>query len=141
MLEYKKQVLESLQQEYATAQGAVIDQENRILALNQEYSGYDDEFSRKKQEGMSVIDAMTSEGCLRAMEIDMKRQDAVLKKLEKTAEEKRQEMIVAKQETSSAEKLREKKLEAYKKEVEKSEEAMIDELVASNWSMNRQSVS
>ena len=39
-------------------------------------------------------------------------------------------MIEAKKETASLEKLREQKLDAYNKAVQKSEEAMIDELVS-----------
>lgn len=138
MLTYKKQVLEVLQQEYAMAQGAVVDQENIIANLEAEYVSYDAEFTEKKEQGMNIVEAIRSEGCLRALEIDMKKQVAFLAKLEAVAEAKRQEMIAAKQETSSAEKLREKKLEDYNKNVQKMEEAMIDELVAGTWAMKRE---
>lgn len=138
MLTYKKQVLEVLQQEYAMAQGAVVDQENVIVQLEAEYVSYDAEFTEKKEQGMNIVEAIRSEGCLRALEIEMKKQVAVLVKLEAVAEAKRQEMIAAKQETSSAEKLREKKLEDYNKNVQKMEEAMIDELVAGTWAMKRE---
>lgn len=141
MLGYRRQVLESLQQEYAAAQGAVVDQERRVVALEGEYTEFNDDFCRRKEEGMTMIDAMGAEGCLRALEMEIKKNLAFLKKLEVVAEAKRQEMIVAKQDTSSAEKLREKKLEAYNKELQKNEEAMIDELVANNWSMSRETVS
>ena len=49
---------------------------------------------------------------------------------QKKEEEKRAQMIEAKKETASLEKLREQKLDAYNKAVQKSEEAMIDELVS-----------
>ena len=52
------------------------------------------------------------------------------KKKKKKEEEKRAQMIEAKKETASLEKLREQKLDAYNKAVQKSEEAMIDELVS-----------
>ena len=45
----------------------------------------------------------------------------------------------AKKETSSIEKLREKKLEGYNKAVQKSEEAMIDEFVMTRRAMEAQS--
>lgn len=138
MLGYQRQVLEAKQQEYATAQGVAMEQQAVVLSLEEQYRSFDDEFNRKKVEGMTIIDAVTSEGCLLALEKEIKKEEVKLKKLEVVAEEKRQEMILAKQDTSSAEKLREKKLEAYNKEVTKNEEAMIDELVAATWSMNRQ---
>lgn len=140
MLGYQRQVLESLQQEYAVAQGVVVEQEQVVHGLEERYRTYNDDFCKHKELGMSMMDAMIFENGLRALEIDIKKQVAFLKKLEIIAEKKRQEMIVAKQDTSSAEKLREKKLEAYNKEVQKSEEALIDELVAGTWAMNRDSV-
>lgn len=141
MLGYQRQVLEAKQQEYATAQGVALEQETVVSLLEQQYHDFDQEFNMKKATGMSIIEAITSEGCLLALEKDIKKERVTLKKLQVVAEEKRQDMILAKQDTSSAEKLREKKLEAYNKAVTKDEEAMIDELVAATWSMNRQSVS
>ncbi len=140
MLGYQLQVLEAKQQEYAVAQGLALEQEVVVHALKEEYRSFDEEFNRKKLEGMTVIDAITREGCLQALEKEVKKELVKLRKLEAEAEEKRQEMILAKQDTSSAEKLREKKLEDYNKAVTKEEEAMIDELVAATWSMNRQAV-
>ncbi len=141
MLEYQRQVLEAKQQEYALAQGVVAEQERLLAGLEQEYVEFNDEFCEKKANGMTCVEALTSESCLRAVEMDIKKQAVTLKKLEVAAEVKRQEMILAKQDTSSAEKLREKKLEAYNKAVQKNEEAMIDEMVAATWSANRSSVS
>lgn len=137
MLVYKQQMLESLQQEYATAQGFVVEQERVIQTIEDEYDTYNEEFRVQKETGMNMIDAMRFEGGLRALEMDLKKQMVVLKKLEAKAEEKRMEMIQAKQETSSAEKLKEKKLESYNQVIQKNEEAMIDELVAAKWSLSR----
>ena len=53
-----------------------------------------------------------------------------LDRLKHQEEDKRSEVVAARQDTSSLEKLREKKLEGYRKEVQKGEEAMIDELVS-----------
>lgn len=137
MLGYKQQVLEALQQEYAVAQGVVVEQERVVGALNQEYQNFNDDFCQQKENGMTMIDAMRFESGLRALEMDIKKQVILLKRLEVVAEAKRQEMILAKQDTSSAEKLREKKLDEYNKAAQKSEEAMIDELVAATWALNR----
>ena len=48
---------------------------------------------------------------------------------------KRLEVVEAKKDTSSIEKLREKKLDSYNKAVQKSEEAMIDEFVSTTRAM------
>ena len=60
-------------------------------------------------------------------------------KLRKQEEAKRAEVVEAKKETSSIEKLREKKLENYNKAIQKSEEAMIDEFVTTKRIMEAQS--
>ena len=52
-------------------------------------------------------------------------------------EAKRQELVSAKLDVSSVEKLREKKLQAYVKDVEKSEEQFIDDLVGARSNSGR----
>ena len=54
-----------------------------------------------------------------------------MEELRKKEDAKRQEVVNAKIDTSSIEKLKEKKLELYNKEVAKSEEVLIDEFVSS----------
>ena len=54
-----------------------------------------------------------------------------LEELEAEAEKRREAMVEAKKETSSIEKLKEMKLEAYHKEEAKSEELFIEEFVSS----------
>ena len=65
--------------------------------------------------------------------------DAVLEDLRRQEEAKRAQVVEAKKETASIEKLREKKLESYNKAMQKSEEAMIDELVSTKRVMAAQS--
>lgn len=137
ILGYRQQVLEAVQQEYAAKQALVINQENLIRGMEQEYNEFNQEFCRKKAEGMTMVEAMGSEGCLRALEGDIRKQMVKLMELQREAEAKREEMVLAKQDTSSTEKLREKKLDDYNKELQKGEEALIDELVAATWAINQ----
>ena len=58
-----------------------------------------------------------------------------LEELRRQEEAKRLEVVAAKQDTSSIEKLKEKKLDSYNKAVQKSEEAMIDEFVSTTRAM------
>ena len=82
---------------------------------------------------------MKYEQYLRAMERQIQLALEDLAQLQKKEEAKRAEVVTAKQDTSSIEKLREKKLDHYKKAMQKNEEAMIDELVSTKRVMEAQS--
>ena len=130
VLDYKQQALDALQVEHGAIMARVRAQEQKIEEMEAAYRSLDGEFARRKIEGISVVDAMKYDQYLRAQERELKEAYQRLEALRKQAEAKRQEVVEAKKETSSIEKLREKKLDAYNKAVQKSEEAMIDELVS-----------
>lgn len=67
---------------------------------------------------------------LRMLEGEIQREESRRTSFQTEAEERRKRMIAARQDTSSLEKLREKKLESYEKELQRQEELRIDELVA-----------
>mgnify|MGYP000105610435 FL=1 len=52
-----------------------------------------------------------------------------LREYEAAAEEKRRQVVAARQDTASLEKLKDKKWEDYQKQVQKGEELLIEELV------------
>ena len=131
VLDYKQQILASLQTEHGAILAQVREQEQLIEELEAEYQQMDGEFAQRKLEGIAILDAMKYEQYLRAMED--------LAQLKKKEEAKRAEVVTAKQDTSSIEKLREKKLDHYKKAMQKNEEAMIDELVSTKRVMEAQS--
>ena len=68
---------------------------------------------------------------LRALEGEIRRETEVLQRLRQEEQVKRERVVAAKQETSSLEKLREKKLAEYRKDEQKSEEQFIEEFVSS----------
>ena len=78
---------------------------------------------------------MRYEQYLRAMERQIQQAVYRLEELRRQEEAKRLEVVAAKQDTSSIEKLKEKKLDSYNKAVQKSEEAMIDEFVSTTRAM------
>ena len=131
VLSYKEQVLESLQGEHAVIMVQVREQEAVLEAAWQSYRDCDAEYSRRKAEGITITDAMVYQNGLRVLERDIQRETDKLEKLRKKEEAKRQEVVDAKIDTSSIEKLKEKKLDLYNKEVAKSEEVLIDEFVSS----------
>ena len=139
VLDYKQQILASLQAEHGAILAQVREQERLIEELEAEYQQMDGEFAQRKLEGIAILDAMKYEQYLRAMERQIQLALEDLAQLQKKEEAKRAEVVTAKQDTSSIEKLREKKLDHYKTAMQKNEEAMIDELVSTKRVMEAQS--
>ena len=139
VMEYKQQVLDSLQTEHGAILAKVRRQEALIEELEAAYRHLAQEFNRRKLEGISILEAMKYEQYLRSSERQLEEAYQHLAELQKQEEAKRDEVVEAKKETSSIEKLREKKLEGYNKAVQKSEEAMIDEFVMTRRAMEAQS--
>ena len=131
VLSYKQQVLDSLKGEHAAILAQVREQENVLEAVWQDYRDCNEEYRQRKSEGLSVADAMFYQNGLRALEAEIERETARLEELRRKEEKKRQQVVDAKIDTSSIEKLKEKKLDLYNKEVAKSEEVLIDEFVSS----------
>ena len=131
VLSYKQQVLDALQGEHAAILAQVREQEEVLEAAWQEYRDCDEEYRRRKEEGIAITDAMVYQNGLRVLERNIQRETDKLAELRKKEEAKRQEVVEAKIDTSSIEKLKEHKLEDYNKAVQKSEENLIDEFVSS----------
>ena len=131
VLSYKQQVLGALQGEHAEAVARVRAQEAVLEKLWQEYRDCNEDYRDRALEGMPVTEALMYQNALRAAELEIQRETKRLEELEAEAEKRREAMVEAKKETSSIEKLKEKKLEAYHKEEAKSEERFIEEFVSS----------
>ena len=131
VLSYKQQVLDALKGEHAVILAQVREQEAVLEAVWQEYRDCNEEFRQRKAEGITITDAMFYQNGLRVLERDIQRETDKLEELKKQEEAKRQEVVDAKIDTSSIEKLKEHKLEDYNKAVQKAEENLIDEFVSS----------
>jgi flagellar FliJ protein len=129
VLDYKQEVLSALQAEHAAILARVHAQEDLLEELENYYSELDAEFTERKLEGITILDAMQYEQYLRATERQIEEAVEILERLRAEAEAKRLEVVEAKKDTSSIEKLREKKLDSYNKAVQKSEELIIEEFV------------
>ena len=131
VLSYKQQVLESLQGEHALILARVREQETVLEGLWQEYRDYNEEYRQRAGEGLAITDALMYQSGLRAGELEIQSETQHMDKQRAEEEKKRSEVVEAKKETSSIEKLREKKLDAYHKAEAKSEELFIEEFVSS----------
>ncbi|MEG2305061.1 MAG: flagellar export protein FliJ [Lachnospiraceae bacterium] len=130
VLSYKGQVLDSLKNEHAQILIRVIKQENIIEDLEKEFQDCAAKFERCKVEGAKINEMLNHEGYLHTLQkkIEGAKQALVLIKREEQA--KREEVIIAKQDTTSIEKLKEKKQEQYRKDEQKDQERFIEEFVS-----------
>lgn len=132
VLSYKQQVLDALQGEHAEILAQVRAQEDLLDRLWAQYRAYNSEYQQRAQEGLPLTDALMYQNGLRAAELEIQRETQRLERLRVQAERKREEVVEAKKETSSIEKLREKRLDAYHKAEAKSEEQFIDEFISAS---------
>lgn len=130
VLSYKQQVLDALQGEHAEILARVRAQEEFLDGLWARYRAYNDEYQERAREGLPLTDALMYQNGLRAAELEIQRETQRLERLRVQAEKKREEVVEAKKETSSIEKLREKRLDAYHRAEAKSEEQFIDEFIS-----------
>ena len=118
VLDYKQQALDALQVEHGAILAQVKAQEAEIQEMEAAYRHLNGEFARRKLEGITIVDAMKYDQYLRAMERQLEEAYQHLELLKQQAEEK---------------------LDGYNKALQKSEEAMIDELVSTKRVMAAQS--
>ncbi len=135
VLDYKQQALEALMAGHGAILGQVRDQEAVVAGLEQEHLQVDEEFSRRKLEGLSVLDALNYEQYLRALEREIMEERRKLELLRRKEEAKRNQVVEARKETATIEKLKEHKLEDYRKAEQKEEEQRIEEFVSTTRAM------
>ena len=137
VLSYKEQVLDGLKAEHARILAKVRECEAAIERMEEEHHRCVLEFRECRMNGMKVSDIHTYENYLEALGIKIKKKYEELAKLQEKEEAKRNEVVEAKKETSSIDKLKEKKFKEYEKEVQKEEEQFIEEFVTTKRAMAR----
>lgn len=130
VLSYKRQVESSIRNEHAQAVQAVYRQEARIESMEQDHKKHRESFKREQAEGCNIARFRTYEEYLSRAQQRINSELEDLELLKKAEEEKREEVIRAKTETSSIEKLKERKQAEYDKETQKAEELFIEEFVS-----------
>lgn len=133
VLGYKQQVTEGLQNEHAQLVQKVREAEQRLQELEEAYRSCNQELRDAEARGTTVTEVLKFQNALRYWEQEIHRARAIVVQCRKVAEDKRKELVAARLETASLEKVRERKQEEYRHQVQKSEELFIEELVASQW--------
>ena len=129
VLSYKQQILDALQGEHAALLAEVRQQEDLLERCWQTYRDYNEEYREKSRIGVQLTEALIYQTNLRAMEREIQQETLILEEKRQKEEEKRAEVVEAKKESTSIEKLKEKKLRAYQKAEAKSEELFIEDFV------------
>lgn len=128
VLDYKQQVLDAKQAEHAALLAQVRGQEEVLSLAEYRYGATNRELRRKEQAGITIAEARSYEVGLQVLEREILREREKLAALRRAEEQKRGQVVAAKQEAMSLEKLREKRLRNYNREAQKAEEQLIDEL-------------
>ena len=130
VLDYKTQVLDNLKTEHAVIIQKVNRKQEEILGLHRELTGFESEFDRAKEEGATIENYRLFDMCIGRMEEMIDEEKGRLKVLKRQEDEKKQEVITAKVDTSKFEKLKDKKLKEYQKAVMKADEVFVEEFVS-----------
>ena len=130
VLNYKQQGLDALMTELAVIQAQVAAQENQRAAAYQRLEAFDREYTERKASGLTVLEALECQSCQDVLERRAKREDEELQRLLRKEEQKRSEVVEARMETHSLERLRETRKSEYNMALAKEEEKSLDDLTA-----------
>ncbi len=130
VLDYKQQILDALMVELGTLQEKVRVQTDVRDAAMKDMADYDLECVRRKMEGMTIVEAMECEVCQDVLQKKVKREQEALERVQKQAEAKRLQVVEARKDTYSLEKLKDLKRKEYDAAVAKAEERMLEDLTA-----------
>ncbi len=138
VLNYKQQILEHLQEEHARIMAEMLECEREIERLEQKQSQCMADYEKKKAEGFCIREMQTFDLFLSSLRRQIRLERERLAGIQAREEKKREEVVEARKETASIEKLKEKKRLLYDKEVQKEEERFIEEFVSNKNAVERE---
>ena len=130
VLDFKQRGLEALMGELADIQAQVLAQEQTLDEATARLKDYDAEYRRKKEEGLTAIEAMECQSCQLVLEQRVRRALEDLLVLQKRESDKRDEVVEARKETHTLQRLKEVRRDEYNAAVTKAEEKELDDLTA-----------
>ncbi len=131
VLKYKSDMLEILKNDHADSVKKVTEQNSVIERLKKEEQVSVSNFDSKKTAGITIAEAELYEKYLIRQNQLIKEETAKLNQLKKIEAEKRDKMVEAKKEMLSIEKLKDIKINEYRKEEQKDNELFIEEFISS----------
>ena len=130
VLDFKLQRMDALLVELDMLQGKVMAREYARNKAYQTLADYDAEYAEKKATGISVLEAMQYQTGQQVLQQRAKREDEALLRARREEEKKRDEVVEARKETHSLEKLKDMRRKEYDFALAKEEEKSLDDLTA-----------
>ena len=127
MLDYRKQLLEVERNKLKLINAKILDIEQKRMELNREYEIKNSQFEEDAKNGMQAMEYQTRQDYLTSL----LEKDSKLLSLLKKIEEQTKVVIKSNQNVLILERLKDKKIEEYNKDMLKDAEKMIDEFVNS----------
>ena len=130
ILDIKIKLEEQARNEFAQAQAALMEQEEKKQRLEAQKAAYEEEGKRLRSDMLSVRELRENKIAIEAMKDKIRLQDIEIIKATNFLESKREALSKVMQERKMHEKLREKALEEYFEEEKASETKSIDEITS-----------
>ncbi|QAT41994.1 flagellar export protein FliJ [Aminipila luticellarii] len=131
---YRNIMLDGAKARFAKAASDVSRQEELILKIESELIAVNEELNYKNSQGISILEHKGYKSYIKILESNIKNEEEKLKGLRKIEYRRRSEMIAAKTDVMSIEKLREKRFEEYRKEESKKEGLATEEFLSNQLS-------
>ena len=132
VLKYKNDRLEMLRNEHAGILRRIRAQEDKIAGLEWERDACAAEFNAKKLSGIIPVESVNYQNYLTRQNHIIRREYTALEHIRKEEERKKEEILEAKKESLSIEKLKEITMEEYRKEASRENEMFIEEFVSNS---------
>lgn len=132
VLNYQTQVLDNLKVEHAVIVQRVNRKQNEIEGLNRELVSFGNDFNQTKEAGASIEEFRLFDMCIGRMGEIIREEEERLALLKQKENEKKQEVISAKVDTSKYERMKDKKKDEYLKAEAKAQEQYIEEFVSNS---------
>lgn len=129
VLNYKRQILDSIMGEYAVWQQRIEQRKAKIKSLKEEKRDLENSFEDLQHAGGPIEHFLLYADLIDRMDQEIEIQKEKLKEIEKEAEKVKKKVIDAKIDVNKFEKLKEKKFAEYRLAEQKENEAFIEEFV------------
>lgn len=130
VLNYKGQIENNLKSEHAQILRSIVDREKEKEELESMYAQKARQREQLMTRQVNTASLQMYDRYFQRIMTEVEEKENVIERLRVREESKRKEVIHARMETASIEKLKEKKLHEYEQLVQKSEEQMIEEFVS-----------
>lgn len=130
VLHYKKQVLDNLKTEHAVLITQVNRKEQEIHTLEGKLFSYQDKADQMKRQQVCIRDIRLYNQCIDGIEFEIQKEREKLVQLQRQEEDKKKQVVSANIDTSRYEKLKDRRMEEYRKAAAKAQELFIEEYTA-----------